>query len=407
MALVKCPECGKEISDKADECVHCGFVLRVQDIKTETIICPECGVELKKGVSVCGECGCPVINQKKKQLKPNKKIIITLLLILGIVAIAFAINFFMVNSDPVKKYISLFNSNEVEEAMSVYDSQIASSDEMVKMLIDEQNIEMDEIYQQFVDKKVEYDDSIKEISKYINFEPSEKYANKIKGKIDILNTSRKSYEEAQKAEQNDIELAIKKYKAVVNDDESYKDAQAKIYELETTYKSQLLSEAQTCVENKEYNKAISNVNQAISLFGSSDELEALKKEYTEMKTVQYAKIVVSDKSVTPKDSSNWIFANYVNFVFEITNNSDKSIKGIEGSLIINDLFGKKIIEINCDFTGNIIAPGEVYIKKGLVYECNQFNDDDMKLFNTQYSDLSFIYNISNIVYEDGTTVTPE
>mgnify|MGYP002082164609 CR=1 FL=1 len=27
MALIKCPECGKEISDKAPVCIHCGFVV--------------------------------------------------------------------------------------------------------------------------------------------------------------------------------------------------------------------------------------------------------------------------------------------------------------------------------------------------------------------------------------------
>lgn len=27
MALFKCPECGKEISDKATSCIHCGFPL--------------------------------------------------------------------------------------------------------------------------------------------------------------------------------------------------------------------------------------------------------------------------------------------------------------------------------------------------------------------------------------------
>lgn len=25
MALIKCPECGKEVSDKATSCVHCGY----------------------------------------------------------------------------------------------------------------------------------------------------------------------------------------------------------------------------------------------------------------------------------------------------------------------------------------------------------------------------------------------
>lgn len=28
MALIKCPECGKEISDKSEKCIHCGFPIR-------------------------------------------------------------------------------------------------------------------------------------------------------------------------------------------------------------------------------------------------------------------------------------------------------------------------------------------------------------------------------------------
>ncbi len=27
MALIKCPECGKEVSDKAPQCIHCGYPL--------------------------------------------------------------------------------------------------------------------------------------------------------------------------------------------------------------------------------------------------------------------------------------------------------------------------------------------------------------------------------------------
>ena len=27
MALIKCPECGKEVSDKANACIHCGYPL--------------------------------------------------------------------------------------------------------------------------------------------------------------------------------------------------------------------------------------------------------------------------------------------------------------------------------------------------------------------------------------------
>ena len=37
MALIKCPECGKEISDKSEKCIHCGFPLRNEPIIQECI----------------------------------------------------------------------------------------------------------------------------------------------------------------------------------------------------------------------------------------------------------------------------------------------------------------------------------------------------------------------------------
>lgn len=35
MALIKCPECGKEISDKAPACIHCGFPLSLVEKQNE------------------------------------------------------------------------------------------------------------------------------------------------------------------------------------------------------------------------------------------------------------------------------------------------------------------------------------------------------------------------------------
>ncbi len=32
MSLIKCPECGKEISDKSDKCIHCGYPLKKHTI---------------------------------------------------------------------------------------------------------------------------------------------------------------------------------------------------------------------------------------------------------------------------------------------------------------------------------------------------------------------------------------
>ena len=56
MAMIKCPECGQEISDKAKKCVHCGEIL----IPEEKKHCAECGAELEEGMTECTNCGCPV-----------------------------------------------------------------------------------------------------------------------------------------------------------------------------------------------------------------------------------------------------------------------------------------------------------------------------------------------------------
>ena len=54
MALIKCPECGEEISDKAKECPNCGFPM------TTLIKCPECGEAISGDSKTCPNCGFPM-----------------------------------------------------------------------------------------------------------------------------------------------------------------------------------------------------------------------------------------------------------------------------------------------------------------------------------------------------------
>jgi tetratricopeptide (TPR) repeat protein len=310
--------------------------------------------------------------------------------------------------DPVEKYLAYFNENKHEEAMEVYNSEINENDEMMEQLSEEQNEKMDDIYNKFQTGDITYDASLEQINIYMEYDASKTYATNIQKKIDSLNSSNNSYMEAEEASNSgDIIDAITKYKAVIKDDTNYENAQNRIGELQEQYKTELLDEAQNYADNKQYDEAIKNINSIISNIGTSDELTNLKQKYTQMKSEQYVKVVVSDKSVTPQDSSNWIFSNYVNFVFDVTNNCDKEIKGIEGTLTVYDLFEKEIISIECDFTGQIIQPGQTYTEKDLSFECNEFIDSHMKLFNTDYSDLVFNYDVTSIVFSDGTTLKPE
>lgn len=98
MALINCSECGREISDKASSCVHCGcpvsqivvyqqqestqlidnqidkkevdaqeFVqINNDQCKLSLIKCVTCGREISDKAATCVHCGCPIEKEKKK-----------------------------------------------------------------------------------------------------------------------------------------------------------------------------------------------------------------------------------------------------------------------------------------------------------------------------------------------------
>ena len=56
MPLTKCPDCGKDVSDKALECVHCGCPLQPKD-NPDLIECSHCKHYVSKDTYNCLICG--------------------------------------------------------------------------------------------------------------------------------------------------------------------------------------------------------------------------------------------------------------------------------------------------------------------------------------------------------------
>lgn len=54
MAIIKCPECGHQISDKAPVCPNCGV-----EIAGKLTLCPNCGEIYFKNLDRCPNCHCP------------------------------------------------------------------------------------------------------------------------------------------------------------------------------------------------------------------------------------------------------------------------------------------------------------------------------------------------------------
>lgn len=65
MALIKCPECGKEISDKALNCPNCGTPIGNKKF------CKFCGEQIDKECVVCPKCGKQVESLAGNDTNPN------------------------------------------------------------------------------------------------------------------------------------------------------------------------------------------------------------------------------------------------------------------------------------------------------------------------------------------------
>lgn len=109
---------------------------------------------------------------------------------------------------------------------------------------------------------------------------------------------------------------------------------------------------------------------------------------------------VEDKINYERDTSAWRFFPFVELVCKVENMTDRDIKGVEGTLNINDLFGKQIISINWDIMGEDIPAKGSITQKDYGIEINEFVDNEMKLYNTDYDDLKFEYIVKQIIYVD-------
>lgn len=99
MALIKCVECGNDVSDKAITCPKCGMPLQTEELKdnneTEKI-CVECGNTIDLATGICTNCGYnpEKVNKHKKAKKKKVAIIVSSIVVVGLLllAIVMAIN---------------------------------------------------------------------------------------------------------------------------------------------------------------------------------------------------------------------------------------------------------------------------------------------------------------------------
>lgn len=127
MALISCPTCGKEVSDKAISCPGCGSVLpKAETEEKNIVICTECGTECDQGQENCPNCGCPLYSEeemaarkKAKSTRKNRLIAVVVAAALFLAALAGLLIFHFTVSVPRERYntaMTLLEQGKYSEA---------------------------------------------------------------------------------------------------------------------------------------------------------------------------------------------------------------------------------------------------------------------------------------------------
>lgn len=152
MAIILCPDCGQEISDKAKKCIHCGKVL-IEEVPPKKF-CAECGKEIDIAAEECPFCGCPVepekpeipaVTELTKTVKKNKKSFIIAAAIAAVVLVVVLIVNLVGSTLNEDEQLAYQNAIEMKDMMRDPDS-FKLYDEMLLLKHFDENGENDYTY---------------------------------------------------------------------------------------------------------------------------------------------------------------------------------------------------------------------------------------------------------------------
>jgi hypothetical protein len=84
-----------------------------------------------------------------------------------------------------------------------------------------------------------------------------------------------------------------------------------------------------------------------------------------------------------------------------TSNLQKPTRSIKGVLVISDIFGESKLRLRWTIN-KPLTPGTSYTEQGVGFEYNQFTDSHKWVRVTDLKDMTFRFEVTDIIYQDGT-----
>jgi hypothetical protein len=134
----------------------------------------------------------------------------------------------------------------------------------------------------------------------------------------------------------------------------------------------------------------------------AEELRKRVEAERKAKQEEFAKLL-SVALVSKKNSLGEYNQRWVGLELAYENKSNKDIQGIKGVLKVTDIFGDKILNIRWSYDDGVPSNKSVVERKSGV-DINQFKDNDMKLWHTDFDKLKSTFEVSTIIFKDGTKI---
>lgn len=305
MALIKCPECGKEMSDTLNSCPHCGYVFN-----------------------------------KKNSNKTKKKYIIGIPIILCVlIIISICIFFLLPNS--TKSFLAKIDSQDIESAKKIYEQDIQGNEAQEEIVKDDLLKKIEKIKTDYNNNVLQFDDAKKQLQELKQFDVVKTESNKALNYLNIQQDSNASYDKGNEYEKNgEYAKAIESYKKVDETNQNYETAQNNITKLIQEYKSVCITEANQYASEEDYLRAKNAIINALNLIKDDTELIEKKEEYenkyneklesdriAKIETLKNNQKVIIVGTPTVKKQSDRYTSLYPDMLTAvIQNNSDQTIK---------------------------------------------------------------------------------
>lgn len=246
--------------------------------------CPYCGTKLTAGSGFCGVCGAPIQKKAKKNRVSAKVIVIPILSVLILSALVVAGVYLKTHTfNPVNNAITAIESGDFDTAAEIYDEKISGDSDKRKKLADEVVTYLNTCQENFLNESMDYNQICTVIDGItaLDLRGTADTLETLTAFVEEINTSRTAYKTAEEFyTKQDYGSALGYYSQVSYNDTYYDDAQTKYTECVSTYREQVLSDAETAANGGDYATALTKLKDGLAILPDDSELNAKYEVYT-------------------------------------------------------------------------------------------------------------------------------